>query len=346
MLGALAGCGGLPIPVEAFQAAIRADGKAVEANLAGFRAGLSAALTQAKDRLAQVPKRRRPGAAGLDALEQVVATMPPAARDVMVEGLRRLTAYQDVDYARFYLERLTLVREADVRCGATGRLLRETARHLAVRMSYEDVIRVAQAKIDPARIERIRAELKLAPDQPYALYEFLKPGIEEMCQVLPPRLARRVIALAERRGWMSKFHLGMEINSTSVTGYLRFWMLAKLRGRRRKTYRYVEEQAAIEAWLDLILEAANVSSAVAVEVAECARLIKGYGDTHKRGTDNFRRIEERVIRPAIAGQIPAHQAPDAIASARTAALVDPEGESLARCLAEIDRQAPFRIAAE
>ena len=40
MLGAIAGCGRLPIPVEAFEAAIRADGKAAEANLRGFRAGL------------------------------------------------------------------------------------------------------------------------------------------------------------------------------------------------------------------------------------------------------------------------------------------------------------------
>ena len=43
MLGAIAGAGALPIPAEAFEAAIRADGKAVEANLRGFRAGFDAA---------------------------------------------------------------------------------------------------------------------------------------------------------------------------------------------------------------------------------------------------------------------------------------------------------------
>jgi hypothetical protein len=37
---------------------------------------------------------------------------------------------------------------------------------------------------------------------------------------------------------------------------------------------------------------------------------------------------------------------DAIASARTAALVDPEGEGLAKCLAQIDAQSSRRIAAE
>jgi hypothetical protein len=33
-------------------------------------------------------------------------------------------------------------------------LLAATARLLALRMSYEDVIRVAEAKIDPARLAR------------------------------------------------------------------------------------------------------------------------------------------------------------------------------------------------
>ena len=37
---------------------------------------------------------------------------------------------------------------------------------------------------------------------------------------------------------------------------------------------------------------------------------------------------------------------DAIASARAAALADPEGEALARCLAEVEAQAAVSIAAE
>ena len=75
-------------------------------------------------------------------------------------------------------------------------------------------------------------------------------------------------------------------------------------------------------------------------------MIKGYGDTFARGLSNYRSIEARLIRPALAGQIPLPRAADAIASARTAALVDPEGESLANCLAEIEGQGGFRIAAE
>ena len=39
-------------------------------------------------------------------------------------------------------------------------------------------------------------------------------------------------------------------------------------------------------------------------------------------------------------------AADAVASARTAALVDPEGESLAKCLSALGSAGDFRIAAE
>src|SRR5260370_24474128 len=43
MLGLIAGCGRVPIPAAVFENAIRLDGKAVDANLRGFRSGLDAA---------------------------------------------------------------------------------------------------------------------------------------------------------------------------------------------------------------------------------------------------------------------------------------------------------------
>ena len=130
-----------------------------------------------------------------------------------------------------------------------------------------------------------------------------------------------------------------------MRGFLRFLVLAKLRRLRPYGYRYKQEQQQIESWLTLIREAARHSPELALEIAECARLIKGYGDTHARGLANYRVIEARVIRPALAGEIPPARAVDAIANARTAALVDPEGESLTKCVADIDGPA-MRIAAE
>ena len=345
MLGAIAGAGALPIPAEAFEAAIRADGKAVEANLRGFRAGFAAARGGSHLR-SDPTKRHQAPAASLADFENEIARMPEAARAFMTEGVRRLAAYQDLAYARLYLDRLGPIRDADAKAGADGQLLAETARHLAVRMSYEDVIRVAQAKIDPARFARIAAQMGIKPDQPFAVTEFLKPGVEEFCSILPPWLARPILAFAERHAKFAAAHWGMEINTASLSGFLRFYILAKLRRFRPRTWRYQEEQRDIGNWLKLILRAAPSSAELAIEIAECARLIKGYGDTHKRGSDNYRAIVSQVIEPALAGQIPLRQAADAIASARTAALLDPEGEALSKCLAELSSPPAHAIAAE
>ena len=279
-------------------------------------------------------------------LERAIGAMPEPAREVIAEGVRRLAAYQDTPYARLYLDRLGPIRKSDERAQAGGRLLREVARHLALRMSYEDVIRVAEVKIDPARMTRIASEIGAKPGEPFTVTEFLKPGIEEMCSILPPWLATRILAWAERRGWIDRMHWGMEVNTASVTGFLRFWLLAKLRRWRPRSYRFAEEQRAIESWLGLVNEAAQLSGDLALEVAECARLIKGYGDTHKRGSANYRLIETRVIRPVLAGQLSLRLGPDAVASARIAALADPEGEALSRCLMRLDEQNALGIAAE
>jgi indolepyruvate ferredoxin oxidoreductase beta subunit len=335
MLGALAASGRLPIPAEAFEAAIKHDGKAVESNLRGFRAGFEAA--QANTPATLPPPGKRGAKPTLADLEARAAAFPESPRAIILEGVRRLVAYQDADYAALYLDRLKPFTDPE--------LLAEVARHLAVRMSYEDVIRVAEAKIAPERFRRIESEIG-AKDQPYVITEFLKPGIEEFCQVLPVGLARRVMAYSEKRGWLGTVHVAMEVNTTSVWGYLRFWTLAKLKRWRPKSWRYDSEQTVIASWLTQIEAAAKLSPELAREIAECARLIKGYGDTWKRGFANYQAIEARVIAPVLERRIPVSTGIDAIASARTAALLDPEGESLAKALGAIEAQGTMRQAAE
>ncbi len=345
MLGALAGSGRLPLTPEQLEAAIRADGKAVEQNLRGFRAGLDAARARAP--VAKLPERKTGAAATLAALElEATKGFAPPAQPIIVEGLRRLAHYQSLAYARLYLERLQPIAKADAAAGAQGLLLREVARHLAVRMSYEDVVRVAQAKIAPQRMQRIARDELRVTNEPFTVHDFLKPGFEELTQLLPPSLARPILRVAERKGWLNRVYFGMEINTTSVSGYLRFLLLAKLRGIRPYGIRYQQEQEQIESWLALILRAAACSSNLALEIAECARLIKGYGDTHARGLANYRLIEARMIRPALDGEIAPDRAADAVASARTAALVDPEGVSLGKCLDEVAAKTSLPLAAE
>ena len=345
MLGAIAGLDRLPLTAEQFETAIRDDGKSVDSNLRGFRAGYDAA--RAKSPPAKIVDKKKHAPTTTDLLEhEVTYSLPALAQPTAIEGVRRLIAYQGLNYAKLYLDRLRALLDADAAGRVPGTLLKAVAQYLAVRMSYEDVVRVAQAKIAPSRMRRIAHEELRVKNEPFTVHDFLKPGIEELCQLLPPFLARPILSFSEHRGWLGRVYFGMEINSTSISGYLRFLMLAKLRGLRPRGHRYKQEQIQIESWLALIAEAARQSGELALEIAECARLIKGYGDTYARGLANYRSIDARVIRPALAGIVPLQRAADAVASARTAALVDPEGESLAKCLGEIDGSGTFRIAAE
>jgi len=138
----------------------------------------------------------------------------------------------------------------------------------------------------------------------------------------------------------------MEVNTASVSGFLRFWLLAKLRAWRPRSYRYGQEQQAIDAWLVLIEEATRLSGDLALEIAECARLIKGYGDTWKRGTGNYQLIETRIIRPVLAGAIPCGRASTPSRARGRQLFVDPEGEALTHCLADLDKHKSMSIAAE
>ena len=127
----------------------------------------------------------------------------------------------------------------------------------------------------------------------------------------------------------------MKLKTTTVSGYLRVWLLAKMRGRRRRTWRFQQEQRAIESWLGLVKRAAERGdTALAREIVELARLIKGYGDTHDRGLGNYRRIVDTVVMPALDNHIAPPGVAAMVKAAREAALADPEGKSLDAALAQ------------
>ena len=163
MLGAIAGCGRLPLAAGAVRSR---DPRRRQ----GGR--------QQSARLPRRPRRRaRQGAAGEARRDEEERRRHPSVaragsgagpsrrwrRRSCIEGVRRLVAYQSVDYARLYLDRLHADPSRPTRPPArTAGCCKEVARHLAVRMSYEDVMRVAQAKIAPARMARIaREELRV-----------------------------------------------------------------------------------------------------------------------------------------------------------------------------------------
>ena len=342
LLGVLAASDLLPIPRPSYEEAIRSGGIAVDANLKGLEVGVSYKFSPDAARMPVELDIKRPAPPAPDSLEaRVGSDFPASAQEVLCQGVRRLVEYQSTAYAKIYLDRLTAVRAAEQVAGGDGVLTREVGRHLALRMSYEDVIRVAQLKCATDRYQRIRDEVKAKPHEPVAVLDYFKPGIDELCAILPPRLARPLLAISDRRGWHDRAHLGMKLRSTTITGFLRLRLLAALRRWRPRSYGYAAAQQDIAAWLDDIRAACDRDLTLALEIAECARLVKGYGDTFKHGAENFARIRAAIIGPALGGEIDLPRAIDALANARVAALADPDGDRLSVLLSEIGGDKPY-----
>jgi indolepyruvate ferredoxin oxidoreductase beta subunit len=157
------------------------------------------------------------------------------------------------------------------------------------------------------------------------VHDYLKPGIEEVCALLPGGLARALLRWVDRRGLRERMHVGLRLRSTSIGGYLLLRALAALRPLRPLGYRWVEEQDWIDAWLADV--AAAKDSDLAFEIAACGRLLKGYGDTYRRGLARYDEIRVRITVPALAGTLP--DAAARLRQVREAALADPAGEALA-----------------
>jgi indolepyruvate ferredoxin oxidoreductase beta subunit len=335
LLGAIAATGVLPIPAEAFRAAIRAEGKAVDANLRGFEAGLGVGeMGSGPIAPPAIAERTRE-----EGLTPALTAFPAEAHAVLAEGIKRLSDYQDRAYAWRYLARVNrFVGSA----GADGRFVAELARHLAVRMSVEDVIRVAQLKLREARLARVAQEAKARDGDIVDVTEYLKPGPEELFGLLTPRLGRWALARVRHdRAWPLK------VTTTRLSGFLRLKALAGLRRWRPRTLRFAEEEAWVERWLGLVERTLAVDPTAAREVVATAALVRGYAETYKRGLSSWTAIMEGVVEPMLGATLPRAQFADAVLQARLAATKDAEGEALAETIAAIGRIAtPGKIAAE
>ena len=307
LFGAMAGSGALPMPRDACEQAIRRGGRGAEASLRGFAAGFDIAQgTKPAPQPPAPPKR----ATELDEIVRL--------------GTERTADYQGASYADLYRRRLQPFLQGDAGVAS------EVARQLALWMTYEDIIRVADLKTRSSRFERVRREVGAKAGEPVVVIDFLKPGVEEVASLLPPSLGRSLTAWATKNGKLDAYNVGMHVKTSGVFGYLLVRSLAWLKAWRPHSFRFQEEQALIERWLKRVQEAAARDAALAKEIAACATLLKGYGETHRRGKGNFLAIMDALVENPATADL-AEQA-KAIRKARDAALADPEGKALGGAL--------------
>lgn len=330
LFGALAGSGALPFSQAEFEAVVERSGIGVKGSLAALRA--AAGLARQPDAQPRAPATgmataarplpEKAAASGVQPLlERIRGAFPAPAWNILGEGLARVLDYQDLAYGHEYLDRVA----AFVRFG-DATLVAEAAHWIAVAMSYDDVVRVADLKTRPERWDRVRREVGAGADEVVGTEEFFHPRLAEVLGLLPVGLARRIQASPALTGWLApRLDKGQRIRAFSLSGHLQLRLVAGLRRWRRGSLRHAEEMQHLQSWLELALDIAPQDPALAAEVLRCRRLVKGYSDTHARGSSRFDRLMQgaRLLRGREGAAI-------ALASLRDAALRDAEGMALAQ----------------
>ncbi len=327
LFGGLAGAGVLPFPREAFEDSIRSGGKGVEASLRAFGLGYDRVSLESEpvpephcpeEALVRGPRRmlRR-----WETLSARAALLPGVASEMAAAGLRKVVEFQDLAYGTEYLDRLDMIATRD---RGDGTFTLEAAKYLANAMAYDDVIRTAEAKTRSGRAERIAVEMRAGDAEVVHVTEFLHPRAEEIVSMLPAGMGARWAANPRRMAWIDHWLCrGRRLRTDRLAPFLVLYLVAGLKGWRRRTLRHAREMAHMEAWIGRAMDALDGNYDLAVEILRCQRLVKGYSDTHTRSRSKFGRVMEGVALVANRGD-----AAEWVRRLREAALQDVRGMAL------------------
>ena len=357
LFGAIAGSGTLPFERQHFIEAIERGGVGVKTSVAAFDKSFEIAETIVKDqsraKTSGIPIEisARPVTPGeispadqlkiiadpssavgsklKELADEIKRDFPESVRVMAVNGIKRTADYQSIKYARQYLTRVhDLIQLESDHGNGTARLLNETARYTALWMTYEDTIRVADLKTRGSRFNRVSKEARINDEQIMEVREYLHPMSEEIADTLPTPIGKWILRTKPVTKIIEKItQNGMILNTASIGGYLLLYTLSRLKPIRPRSLRFNLEQERIEIWLVRIKKFTPINYDLACEVAECANVIKGYGDTHRNGWRNFTSIMDEADKVANNANAALR-----IKELRIAALADEDGSKLRELL--------------
>jgi hypothetical protein len=247
---------------------------------------------------------------------------------VVSDAVDQLIAYQGPGYAQLYLDRL---RRFVGRRGVDDDLLGEIARLMAIRMCYDDPIRIAQLTLAEAGVpKKGRAARRVDRKCRFRL--------DELVSSLPTMVAEPVLDTLEYFGWLHA-PIKIRFNATSWLGIRRLKIEASLRRWRLLSVRYPKERAWVERWLHMIDRSLTRHPQAVAEIVQTATMVNGYGDHYRHGLADWNMIIDQLAKPVFDGVLVLPDLAEAIRRARAAALPDPRQAALKRVIAEIRAEA-------
>jgi hypothetical protein len=247
--------------------------------------------------------------------------LPEPVVAVASDAIHLLIDYQGPSYARLYVDRL---RRFVGKQGIDDAMLGDIARLMAVRMSYEDPIRIAQLKL---------AEHEGHPDATGSV-DVRKFQLDELIGALPAAVAEYILDALEWIGWTHK-NVSIRFSTASRLGIRRLRIEAGLRRWRLFSVRYTKERVWVERWLHMIDRSLTKQPQAAPAMIHTATMIVGYGDVYRQGMADWNAIIDGLAKPTFDGVLALSDLAGAVTEARAAALPDPRQSALKRKIAEI-----------
>lgn len=305
LFGALAASGTLPFKKEDYIKVIQSGGKGIKQSINSF----NEAYQYVKDFIAQ-PKpynadlqpakfEAMPSSVSSSKLNEVIAdvkaTIPAPVQDIAWYGINHLIDFQNLKYAKQYLEKLKDFIAVD-NAEKEYKLSQQVARYLAVGMSYDDLIFVADEKTRKSREKEVYKQVGAKEDEIVNTLDYLHPGFEEITGFMPVKIGKR---FAKSKKWRKRYEKYLDkdrrMHSTGFFNFLMLYIMGGMRGWRLKTLRHHEEMENVNSWLKRMKKTAVNNYDLAVELANSYRLKKGYGDTYERGHSKFAMINKFAI---------------------------------------------------
>ena len=254
--------------------------------------------------------------------------LPDSAVADVSDGIHLLMDYQGASYAQLYVGR---VQRFVGRQGVDETMLREIARLLALRMSYQDPIRIAQLKL--AEWEAVRGDPRRRPEDLIGKFR-----LDELIGALPAAVAEPVLDALEWAGW-THMPVSIRFSARSRWGIRRLKIEAALRRWRLFSVRYARERAWVERWLHMISRSLVKQPGAASAMVQTATMIEGYGDPYRHALADWHAIIDGLAKPTFDGILPLADLSAAVAEARAAATPDSRQVALKHAIAEIRARA-------
>lgn len=249
--------------------------------------------------------------------------LPDVAAPVIGCGIQLLVDYQGASYARLYVDR---IERFIGRPGVDSAMLCDIARLMAMRMAYEDPIRIAQLKL-----------AELGEGKPPSV-EVRKFRLDELIGALPAIAGEPVLDALDTIGWRHR-RVSIRFSNASRIGIVRLRLEAALKRWRLFSIRYAEERAWVERWLHMISRALLKQPNAVPAVIGSASMITGHGDPYRHGLADWHAIIDGLAKPTFDGTLPLADLAGAMSEARAAAEPDRRQVALKHAIAQIRARA-------